>query len=381
MRNIRVRSPPAVLAVNSCHRKRRRVACLILGACVYGTGTFAASAPAIVATAPHDWSDMPLWAYGVASPPHAGDRGKSRSPFGRSLDLTLDRDEQFKPLHVGGSRRTYTLLDLSDWHNPADCFPDEHVPLPNVVAHGPASLGEDSCACAYCHKVTGGGRPDNAPVAGLPVTYLLRQLDDFRHGRRSSSDPRKSNSLTMIALAEAISREEALAAANYYAAQTGGPTLRVIETDRVPPAHLHGNRFVASGKERTESLVGRILEVAVDPRQSEQLDNPHFGYIAYVPRGSIARGRRLVTNSSNEPAVFVCASCHGPNLRGLADVPPIAGRSPSYLVRELYDFKTGARNGTQAAQMQAVVARLTTAQITDIAAYLASRPRVAADPR
>jgi cytochrome c553 len=128
-------------------------------------------------------------------------------------------------------------------------------------------------------------------------------------------------------------------------------------------------------------LVARILEVAADPRQSEELDNPHFGYIAYVPMGSIARGQRLVTNSMNDPAVVACASCHGPDLRGLADAPPIAGRSPSYLVRELYDFKTGARNGKRAAQMQAVVFRMTTAQMTDIAAYLATLPRLAAHTR
>jgi cytochrome c553 len=349
--------------------------------CAHRTEVFGASAPPIPATTPRDWSDLPLWAYGVANPPHAGDRGKPQTSFGRSVDPTLPRDEQLKPLHVGGSGRAYTLLDLSDWHNPADWFPDEHAPLPYVVAHGPASLGEKSCACAYCHKVTGGGRPDNAPVAGLPTAYFLRQLDDFRHGRRSSSDPRKSNSLTMIALAEAISREEALAAATYYAAQTGDPPLRVIETELAPPARLHGTRFVASGNERTESLVGRILEVAVDSRQSEEFDNPHFGYIAYVPKGSIARGRRLVTNSMSDPAMGACANCHGPDLRGVGDVPPIAGRSPSYLVRELYDFKTGARNGTRAAQMQAVVLRMTTAQMTDIGAYLATLPRLAAHTR
>src|SRR5579871_336204 len=84
--------------------------CLILSACVDGTGTFAVSAPAIVATARRDWSGMPLWAYDVASPPYAGDRGKPQNWFGRSLDLTLDRDEQLKPLDGSGSRRTYTAL-------------------------------------------------------------------------------------------------------------------------------------------------------------------------------------------------------------------------------------------------------------------------------
>ena len=147
--------------------------------------------------------------------------------------------------------------------------------------------------------------------------------------------------------------------------------MRVIETDRAPPSHLVGNRYTASGSERTDPLVNRILEVAEDPEQSEKLDNPHFGYIAYVPSGSVARGRR-------QAAAFACIRCHGADLLGLGDAPPIAGRSPSYLVRQLYDFKTGVRDGLPAVLMKPVVVHLTTAQMTDIAAYVAALPRAAA---
>ena len=93
--------------------------------------------------------------------------------------------------------------------------------MPSVVQHGPASLGPLTRACAFCHKTTGGGRPDNAPIAGLPVPYFLRQLEDFCAGRRHSSDPRKSNTQTMIALAKAMSQDEQVAAATYYSAQRG----------------------------------------------------------------------------------------------------------------------------------------------------------------
>jgi len=40
---------------------------------------------------------------------------------------------------------------------------------------------------SYCHRVNGGGRPENAPVAGLPVEYFLRQLYDFKTGARAVS--------------------------------------------------------------------------------------------------------------------------------------------------------------------------------------------------
>jgi cytochrome c553 len=325
---------------------------------------------------------MPLWAYGVTTVPHAGDKAKPPETPQRKFDPAIDHVEQLRPLRVDGSERTFSLVDLSDWQNAVDWFPNEHVPMPSVVQHGPASLGTMTRACAFCHKTTGGGRPDNASVAGLPAQYFLRQLEDFRSGRRKSSDPRKSNVPTMIALARSMSEEEESAAAGYYAAQSGGPPVRVIETALAPAAHLVGNRYVAVGSERTELLVNRILEVAENPEQSEKLDNPHFGYIAYVPSGSIARGRLLATSgrknadaSGKATAGLACKSCHGAGLLGVGDAPPVAGRSPSYLVRQLYDFKTGARDGMRAVLMKSIVARLTPAQMTDIAAYVASLPR------
>jgi cytochrome c553 len=68
-----------------------------------------------------------------------------------------------------------------------------------------------------------------------------------------------------------------------------------------------------------------------------------------------------------------CSICHGPDLNGLAGIPPIAGRSPSYVVRQLYDLQSGARAGTAAALMKATVANLTVEDMVSIAAYLGSR--------
>lgn len=340
----------------------------------------AASAPAASpagALASHDLADMPKWAYGITTLPQPGDTAKPQG-WGRQFNPAIGHDVQLKPLHVPGSSRTYALVDLGDWANAVDWFPDEHAPMPEVVQHGSAALGEKRRACAFCHRVNGGGRPENAPVAGLPVEYFLRQLEDFRSGRRHSSDPLKANVPTMIAIAQAISPDEARAAAEYYAAQSGAPRIRVIESDRAPPLRLHGNLFVAIGDERTEPLSERIAEVT-DGDFEQFNDNPHVGYVAYVPIGSIARGRELVAAAANDeraalqPPAQTCATCHGADLRGLGPAPPLAGRSPSYLVRQLYDFKTGARAGSLAALMKPVASRLSTQQMTDIAAYLASR--------
>jgi len=54
-------------------------------------------------------------------------------------------------------------------------------------------------------------------------------------------------------------------------------------------------------------------------------------------------------------------------------VPGIAGRSPSYMVRQMYDMQVGARHGEWTTLMKPVVAKLTDEDFVSIAAYVASR--------
>ncbi len=315
-------------------------------------------------------TDWPLWAYGVTTPPQPGDTAKPQRAPGPWFRPDLPREEQLRPLQIEGSSRRYTMVELNDWQHTPDWFPEEHGPVPVAISRGPTSLADQTRACGFCHRIHGGGRPENAPVFGLPVAYFLRQIDDFRAGRRHSSDPRKPNVPTMVALARALSDEEARAVAEFWAAQSGGPPLRVIESELAPPVQLHGNLFVRTSEVASEALSDRILEVPEDFEKSGDLDDPRSGYVAYVPVGSIARGRTLV-----EHGPLPCATCHGGDLRGSGDVPPIAGRSPSYIARQLHDFKTGARNGSLASQMQPVVAAIGSSEMLAISAYLASLPR------
>ena len=67
-----------------------------------------------------------------------------------------------------------------------------------------------------------------------------------------------------------------------------------------------------------------------------------------------------------------CAICHGPDLKGVGQIPGIAGRSPSYIVRQLYDFKHGTRAGSGGALMKPIVEKLTEDHMISLAAYLAS---------
>src|SRR5262249_23819864 len=95
------------------------------------------------------------------------------------------------------------------------------------------------------------------------------------------------------------------------------------------------------------------------------------GFIAYVPPGSVKKGETLVTSGGGKTTQ--CAVCHGTDLQGLGPVPGIAGRSPSYTVRQLFDMQQGTRKGLWSDLMKPVVAKLTVEDMLNIAAYTASR--------
>ncbi len=266
------------------------------------------------------------------------------------------------PKHVPGSSKTYTQAQIDDNFSVPDWFPEEHPPMPPVVAHG---SGNEVFACAKCHLVSGLGHPESAGLAGLPAAYLLRQLADFKSGARKGS-------ARMTTISQALSEEDARAAAAWFAELKPQPWLNLIETASVPKSYVReGNMRVPSPAGGTEPLGNRIIELPQDPVRARSRD-PHSGFVAYVPTGSIAKGRALVVTGGSGKTI-PCAICHGPAIKGLGEVPSIAGRSPIYIFRQLYDIQTGVRTGDWTELMQGVVARLTEDDMLAISAYVASR--------
>jgi cytochrome c553 len=345
----------------------------IVGAIVFRTGLGAQTpAPPTVPS--------PAWAYGV--PPAApgdpaapgGNRpaGAGQAPAGQRAAGAAGGGQRGGPpdtslKHIPDSPLEFTTANIRDFFNVADWFPGDHPTPPDVILKGRAPSVR---GCGLCHMPNGKGRPENAPVAGLPYTYIVQQLVDFKNDLRGPADPRKTNTGQMIEGAKAMTDDEIKAAATYFSSMKWTPWIRVVEADTVPKTRLSGNVFLPLPDQGTEPIGNRIIESPEDTARFD-LRDPHSGFVAYVPKGSLAKGAALVA-SGGGGKTFVCGTCHGSDLLGLGPVPGIAGRSPSYLMRQLWDIKQGARKGVWSPLMKQVVANLTQDDMLNIVAYVSS---------
>ena len=301
--------------------------------------------------------EFPDWAYPV---PTAVDRGIMALTPANTAGVRQVPDSS-----VALARRYF---EMGRWYVP-DWHPEEHPPMPAPVRDGRQPKG---FPCAYCHLPNGAGRPENASLAGLPAAYLVRQVQDYRAGRRPSARPARLAHANMVGVAESVSAAELAEAARYFAALPARSYLRIVEADTVPRTYVAGSMLARRPGRKTEPLAGRIIEVPDNLEQAENRDS-RTTYTVYVPRGSVARGEAIARTGAGG-RIPACASCHGEGLKGLAEVPRLAGRSPSFLFRQLYDLKHGQRTGPPSELMQPIVAPLTRDDLTDLAAYLASLP-------
>jgi cytochrome c553 len=265
------------------------------------------------------------------------------------------------PRQLPGSTKSYTQAQIDDLANPPDWYPDEHGAAPDIVRSG---AGNKGFACGACHLMSGHGHPESADIAGLPAAYIIEQMADFKSGDRK--DPARMNTI-----AQSTTGDDVRAAAAYFASMKAAPGVKVVEADSVPVTYLGPGRmrFVAAGG-AMEPIGNRIIEVPVDVAAARSRD-PHTQFIAYVPVGSLAKGEMLAKTGG--AAGIPCAICHGDGLKGMGSAPRLAGNHPIALVRQLYNFQTGASNGVGAQMMQPVAANLSDEDILDLAAYAASQ--------
>jgi len=323
---------------------RQLIAISVFGAMLCAASTF-----------PRAAASIPDWAYAIPQPP----------PGGAAAAPAATPDTS--PKQLPGSTLTFTRQQISDGFGPADWFPGDHPKMPEIVAHGKRP---DVRACGLCHYPNGKGRQENAGVSGLPVSYFVQTMNDFKDGLRKSSESRKANTNLMIQYAKLMTPEEIKEAAEYFVAMPWTPWVRVVETGTVPKMVSRGGIWIPVEGGEKEPIGTRIIETPENPERTEILRDPRSGFIAYAPAGSIKKGEALAKSGGGK--TVECATCHGPDLKGLGPVPGIAGRSPSYLVRQMYDMQTGARHGEWAELMKPVVAKLGDEDLVNIAAYVSS---------
>jgi cytochrome c553 len=289
----------------------------------------------------------PPWAYPV-NPPNF-----QRAPDDGSVRRVPD------------STAGFTLTQVRDLFAAPDWHPEDHPPMPPIVASG---RKPDVMACGVCHRADGPGGPENSSLFGLPAGYIVQQTIDFKNGVRNGSAPRIANDL-MTKVAKGVSDEELNVAAAYFASIKPRANIVVVETDSVPKTQVR-DLFLApiTGSSDKEPISERIIEIPENVENFVSRDT-RVRFIAHVPPGSIEKGRQLAMRGD---ASVQCMACHGADLSGNDVVPTIAGRSPTYLFRQLYDFKTGARKGPHSDTMKPAVEKLSVADMIALVAYSAS---------
>ena len=271
--------------------------------------------------------------------------------------------ESPEPKTIPGSTKKYTPKEIDNLYSPPDWLPDTHPPAPDIVTKG----RQDAMvmACGACHLMSGLGHPESADVTGYTAAYLVQTMMDFKSGARQDFARR------MDGFAKAMTDDEIKQAAEYFASLPRRRFVRVVEAAMVPKTFVGQGRmrFVDPKQTGTEPIGTRIITLPED-QTAARLRDPRSGFVSYVPPGSIARGKALAETGGGK--TVACTICHGSGLKGLGNVPRLAGVHPIYLVRQLIHFKEGSRKGPDAALMQKPVASLTDRDMIDLSAYAGS---------
>jgi cytochrome c553 len=172
----------------------------------------------------------------------------------------------------------------------------------------------------------------------------------------------------MIGFAKATTLEEDRAAAEYFAQQPYPRRMKVVESRTAPKVRMQGGMHMAIPANEGGGMepigADEIVEVPDDNLRAEARDT-RMSWTAYVPPGTLNRGKQAA-------ARYQCSVCHGANLEGIGPVPPLAGRSPSYMMRQLFDMKTGTRRGPWAEVMKPIVERMSVQEMAAVVAFAAS---------
>jgi cytochrome c553 len=187
---------------------------------------------------------------------------------------------------------------------PASAAEPPKTPAKPDLAKGQAI---STAVCAACHTADGSrGSPANPILAGQHPEYLVKQLKDFKEGKRASP--------VMSAFAGALSEDDMRNVAAFY-----------------------GSKAAKEGFAKNKATVS-------------------LGEKIY--RGGIA-----------DRHVPACAGCHNPTGAGNpVQYPRLRGQHADYTVAQLLAFREGGRKNNP--QMAAIVAKMNDQEIKAVADYI-----------
>jgi len=267
------------------------------------------------------------------------------------------------PKKLVGSDKTYTPEEIDNLMAPPDWLPNDHPPAPAIVTKGHGV----ALACGSCHLMSGLGHPESSDVTGSTADYIYQQMQDFKSGARKDY-------ARMNGISAELSDQEMRQAAEYFASLPRVRWSTVKEAAMVPKTFVGQGRmrFIDPKQTGMEPIGKRIITLPEDQDRA-RLRDPKSGFVSYVPPGSLNKGKALVESGGGGKTVQ-CSICHGDGLKGLGNVPRLAGNHPIYLARQLHLFKEGDRTGPDSALMKKPVMNLTDADILNLSAYIASLP-------
>ena len=193
-------------------------------------------------------------------------------------------------------------------------------------------------------------------------------MADYKSGVRDTSVPGRLPPRLMIGLSKAIAGAEVETAAAYFSALQPRKRIKVVESDVAPKSYIAGLLWAVEGSER-EPLGQRILEIPDDLQVFESRElaldlyrlcagrQPGEGRGAGDQRRPRKDGRMRPVPRAGPQGTWAIAEHR---------------RSPSYMFRQLYDFRHGARTGEWSPLMAQVVSNLDQEDMLAIVAYLAS---------
>jgi len=273
-----------------------------------------------------------------------------------ALEARNPPTDQKALLHLPDSTQAYSRAQLAN--TVPDWWPQDHPPMPTIVASGRGK----AMPCAECHGPSGTGAPHTATLTGLSAGYIVEQLKAFRDGSRANDE--------MHTEALSVSDADMQQAAAYFSgSRLASARARIVQTAQVPRTRIESWMLVPSRGGATEAIGDRVIELPLHVEQAKMGDE-RVRFVAYVAPGSLARGRSLASTGAG--GTIACTACHGADLRGVANIPPLAGRSPTYLTRQMVQFALGNRHGDACVPMQQEVARLSLGDMVAVAAYAGS---------